>query len=217
MAPVRADERLEEIAVADFDSRDFSGRGTGREGSRCPLPRSARCRFGAFGERRASSTSATKARRRPHEFVGAERLFVEEQAVAQTERGIEVAVGAFFRKRDRVDAEAFQKATGDRAVRPRAVDTHRAAIDQRKSPVQRERVAFGVAAEIVVIVENENARARARRAVEVRRRQSADAAAGDHKVEAFAGSGDTARLRPESPSRRRCAPSKLPGDCHAGR
>ena len=59
-----------------------------------------------------------------------------------------------------------------------------------------ELVALGVAAEIVVIVEDEDARARARRAIELRRRQPADAAAHDHQVVAFAGAA-TARLRPE--------------------
>jgi hypothetical protein len=47
---------------------------------------------------------------------------------------------------------------------------------------QVELVALGVAAEVVVVVEDQDPRAGPRGAVEMRRRQAADAAADDHQV-----------------------------------
>ncbi len=60
-----------------------------------------------------------------------------------------------------------------------------------------EFVALGVTAEIVVVVENEDARGLVLGAVEMRRRQPADAAADDDQIVSLAGRGDRARLRPE--------------------
>ena len=60
-----------------------------------------------------------------HEFVGAERLFVEKHAARQAERWIEIAVRAFSCQRHGIDAKCFQETVGHRAIRPRAVDHRR--------------------------------------------------------------------------------------------
>ena len=56
--------------------------------------------------------------------------------------------------------EVCQQTRGDRAVGPRAVDFQGAAVQQMQVAVQIEFVALGVAAEIVVVVENQDAAVR---------------------------------------------------------
>ena len=57
--------------------------------------------------------------------------------------------------------------------------SQRAALHQFEPAILAELVALGMAAEIIVVVQDQHARLRPRRAIEMRRRQAADAAA-DH-------------------------------------
>src|SRR5579863_6560963 len=87
------------------------------------------------------------------------------------------------RERRDVDAEFLEESLRDCAVRPRAVDLERAAVDQLQPPVEGELVALGVAAEVVVIVEDQDARPGAGvLAIVMRRGQAADAAAHDDEI-----------------------------------
>jgi hypothetical protein len=106
-------------------------------------------------------------------------------------------VRAFVRECHGIDAQLAQEAAGDGAVRPRAVDLISAAIDQRQPAAELKLVALGMAAEIVMVVENEDTGVLAPRAEEIRRREPADAAAHDHQIVAFADIGDLVCLRPE--------------------
>ncbi len=132
-----------------------------------------------------------------HKLVGAERLAVEEHAARQAERCVEIRLGALFGQHHRIDAKGFQKAIGDGAVRPRAVDRQGPAVHQLQPAAGREFIALGVTADIVVVVEDQNARGLVSGAVEVRRREPADAAADDDQIVILAGRGDRAGLRPE--------------------
>ena len=78
-------------------------------------------------------------------------------------------------------------------------------------------VALGVAAEIVVVFENEDARLAARGfAVEVRCRQSADAAANDDQIVGFAGIFGLARRVPECAIAQGCERRRMSQDgCRA--
>ena len=104
------------------------------------------------------------------EVVGTKGLLVKEHAPPQAQRRIEVAVGALVRERDRIDAKGFQQTVCHDAVGPRAVDLQGAAVDQRQTAAELELITFGMAAEIIVIVENEDTRGLAPRAVEMRSR-----------------------------------------------
>ena len=95
------------------------------------------------------------------------------------ERRIELALEGGLEPGD-VDAKIAQQALGDGAVeRFRRLQRLAAAIADDAAAVEGELVALGVAAEIVVIVENQDAGGRLGAAVEPRRRKPADAAA-DH-------------------------------------
>ena len=125
---------------------------------------------------------------------------------------IDLAVVAGLVQGRRIDAQGLQQAVGDRAVGERTVDLQGAAVHQVQLAAEVVLVALGVAAEIVVVVEDQDARAGPRGAVEVRRRQAADAAADDDQVVGLA--GVLGRRWPRSRSRRRAslwAFSKLPG------
>jgi hypothetical protein len=83
----------------------------------------------------------------------------------------------------------------DRAVRPWTVDPIRAAIHQREPAAEREFVALGVAADIVVIIENENARLRPPGAIKMCGRKATDATADDDQIVSLAGRDRGAGLR----------------------
>jgi hypothetical protein len=114
-----------------------------------------------------------------HKLVGAEGLAVEENAARQSVCRIEILVGAFLGQSNRIDAECTQKAVGNCAIGPRGVDRVGSAIHQRQPAGEPEFIALGMAADIVVIIDNEDARIRAPGAIKIRRREPADAAA-DH-------------------------------------
>src|SRR6202034_3319258 len=120
-----------------------------------------------------------------NEFVGAESFLVEEEASSQAERGIKITVRALWGERNWVDPERLQQPSRHIAVRPRTVNRESAAVHKGHTAPELELVALGVAAEIVVIVENENAGGSPLCAEEICSRQSADACADDHKVVSF--------------------------------
>ena len=93
----------------------------------------------------------------------------------------------------------FNHALGDGAVGSGTLNGEGASKTQAERVVHAKFVALGVSAEVVVIIENEDARFVAGRlAVEMRGRQSADAAADDDQVVGFAGIFGLARRIPES-------------------
>ena len=121
-----------------------------------------------------------------HERVATKCLAGEEQAARQAERPIEVAVERGFEARE-VDAELAHEVLGNRAVqRLRRLHRLAAAVADDPAAVERELVALGVAAEVVVVVEDQDAGPWADGApVEPRRRETADAAADDHQIVAI--------------------------------
>jgi hypothetical protein len=115
-----------------------------------------------------------------NERVAAECFAIEKYAARQTERRIEAAVERTVEPGE-FDAEIAQEAFGH--IAPQCfwrLDRLAAAIADQCARPGGEFVALGVAAEIVVIVENENAGLRTDRAtIEPCRGEAADAAA-DH-------------------------------------
>src|SRR5262249_8800902 len=84
-------------------------------------------------------------------------------------------------ERAEADAEVAQQTPGDRTVeRLRRLERLAAAVADDGAPIDRELVALGVAAEIVMVVEDQNARVLARHATVEPRRGKAAAAAADH-------------------------------------
>src|SRR5262249_12305879 len=104
----------------------------------------------------------------------------------QTERGIERALEGGLESLD-LDAKVAQQAFGDVAVVLLGrVDRLAAAVTDDQSTVDSELVAFGVAAEIIGVVEHQNARRRPCRAtIEPSGRQPADPAADHDEVVAL--------------------------------
>ncbi len=96
-----------------------------------------------------------------------------------------------------INAKRFQKTICYLAIRPWAVDIHCAAVHQRQAAAQCELIALGMAAEIVVIIENENARRCVHGAVEVCSGEPADATANDDEIVDLIRIGDLAALGPE--------------------
>src|SRR5215831_4644072 len=87
-----------------------------------------------------------------------------------------------------VDPERRQEARRHRAVGARAVDGERAAIDELDLTAQSELVAFGVAAEIVMVVEDQDASAGPRLCpVEIGGGEPADPAADHDQIVALSG------------------------------
>src|SRR4029077_4035082 len=115
-----------------------------------------------------------------NERVAAECFAIEKYAARQTERQIEAAVERTLEPGE-FDAEIAQEAFGH--IAPQCfwrLDRLAAAIADQRARPGRKFVALGVAAEVVVIVENENAGLRTDRAtIEPCRGEAADAAA-DH-------------------------------------
>src|SRR5207253_2543063 len=110
----------------------------------------------------------------------------EEYAAREAERGIERAVERGL-ERGEVDAEVVQQPLGDGAVeRVGRLERLAAAVTDDRNAVDRELVALGVAAEIVVVVEDEDARVvPGRAAVEPGRGEPADAAADNDEIVAL--------------------------------
>ena len=87
-----------------------------------------------------------------------------------------------------IDADGQQQFFGRFVITLGSLDVQRSAIDGEQASVVAEFIAFGVSAEIVVIVEDQDARIAAGALQEViRRAQAADAAAGDHQIVGLVG------------------------------
>ena len=129
------------------------------------------------------------------ELVAAEGLAVEEHAEPQALEHRRIV--ALFAELHRIDAERCEQPARDRAVGIGAVDVERAAVDQLHAAVHVELVALGVAAEIVVVLDDQDLRTGPRGAIEIRRRQPADAAAHDDEVVALVRVDQRCRLGPE--------------------
>ena len=118
-----------------------------------------------------------------HQRVAAEGLARKEDAARKTERGIERAIERGLEARN-VDAELAQQRSRHLAVLGlRRIDRFAAAVADHEPAVVRELVALGVAAEIVVVVEDEDARRWSGGAtVEEGGSQPADAGADDDEI-----------------------------------
>ena len=128
--------------------------------------------------------------------IGAEGLLVEEERGAEAERLVEIRVEHLGIARD-LDAQLGDEVFGDFAVRRRAVDRLRAAVADVGAAVVGELVALGVAAEVVVVVEDQDARVGPRLAEDMRGRQAADAAAHHHEIVLLARVFRCRRVLPE--------------------
>ena len=114
-----------------------------------------------------------------HQHVASERLAVEECPARETQRRIELALKGGLEPGD-VDAKIAQQAPGDGAVkRFRRLQRLAAAIADDAAAIEAEFVPLGVAAKIVVIVENQDTGGWLGTMVEPRRRKPTDTAA-DH-------------------------------------
>ena len=165
---------------------DRCGRRRARRSAPCSPPRSenpTRIRPAAWRCGRALALVASRIA--GHQHVAAERLAVEEHAARQPERRIEIALEGGLEPRD-VDAEIAQQALGHRAVeRVRRLQRLAAAVADDAAAIEREFVALGVAAEIVVVVEDQDAGGWLGAPVEPRRRKPADAAADHDQIVGF--------------------------------
>ena len=132
-----------------------------------------------------------------HQFVDSKRFFIKEDFGAQAERMIQILVYVFGIRRN-IDAQLLNHTLSHGAIGSGALNREGAAKTQAECVVHAEFVALGVSAEIVVVIENEDASLRARRlAIEVRRREAADAAADNDQIVGFAGVFGLARRVPE--------------------
>ncbi len=122
-----------------------------------------------------------------------------------------------FGIRSDVDAQLFDQAASFFAVRRGTFDGIRTAEAQAKSVAHAEFIALGVAAEVVVVIEDQDAGARARRlAIEMRGREAADAAAYDDEVVSFTGILGRRQLSPRKCRRATSAQHRTSrDDCRA--
>ncbi len=95
-----------------------------------------------------------------HQLVGPESFPVEEHAVMQPERLIELRMLDFAAQLRHIDTQLRQQRLRNRRVRARAVDLQRAAIHQVQPAAELKLVALGMAAEVIVIVEDQNSGSR---------------------------------------------------------
>ena len=124
-----------------------------------------------------------------HQFVGAEGLSIEEDAGLESPLFVERRVLCCLGEFRNVDSEVGEQTGGIGAIGARTINEQRAAVHQIQMSIQIEFVALGMAAEIIVVVENEDAALGCSRTVKVCGRQAADAAANDDQVVFFAGIG----------------------------
>ncbi len=128
-----------------------------------------------------------------HEFVGAEGFCIEEHAGVHAAGLVVFRVLRTLDEGRNVQTQGFQQSCCDRAIRTRAVDLQRAAVHEMQMTIEVEFVALGVAAEIIVVVQDQYAAFRCLGPIEVGRRQAADAPADDDQIVFLAGIG---RRRP---------------------
>src|SRR5579872_454652 len=89
------------------------------------------------------------------EAFGAEGFFVEE--VRGLQAFVDGAVGALGFERGRIDSQLGKKSGGLGAIGERGLDGDGASVGEEETASGAEFVAFGMASEVVVIVENQNA------------------------------------------------------------
>src|SRR5580693_6815102 len=116
-----------------------------------------------------------------HQAILTEGFLVEEDALLQSPQCLVIGAfrgcGAEF---FRIDAQLIHQSVRLFAVRKRRFDGPGAAIREQQPALRAKLVALGVAAEIVVIVENQDARCGAGAgSIKVGRGEAADAAAYD--------------------------------------
>ncbi len=139
-----------------------------------------RFRQGSFGEE-------LRPRRRVHsgdQAIFAEGLLIEKRRGAQV--GVQFLI-VRFEKLASFDAEVLQQRFGNVAVLPGTLNGLGPPIAENGAAADLKLIAFGVAAEIVVIVEQQNFCGLARLPlIEARRGQSTDACSNNHQVVGFA-------------------------------
>src|ERR1700692_1452081 len=119
-------------------------------------------------------------------LVSAESFLIEKNARLEIERAIKIFIYVLWIGRH-IDAQLFDQALGNRAVRRWALDGIRTAESEYHAIARTEFIALGVSAKIVVIVEDQNPRVVARGLLEkMRRRETTDASTDDHQVVHFA-------------------------------
>jgi hypothetical protein len=116
-----------------------------------------------------------------HQPVGAERFAVEEGGALQP--GINLRLIALFGQRVGIDAQCPDQPVGDLGIRIGAVDLQRAAVHQHHMAADMEFVALGMAAEIVVVLQDQDARLGPGLAVEIGRGETGNAAAHHDQIE----------------------------------
>jgi len=128
------------------------------------------------------------------EAILAKRFLVKKRGGAQFR--IEVLVVGFV-ERFRLDADLVKQGFGDIAILVGTFDGLRSTVAQQHPPAGAKFVAFGMAAEIVMIVQDENARTfPCASAKEISGRETAEAAADNDEVIVLAGGGRIAeRIR----------------------
>jgi hypothetical protein len=76
----------------------------------------------------------------------------------------------------------MEKALGDIAVVARSLEKFASSVTDHVAAPSPQLIAFGVASEVVVVVENQDPRIRIFTAIEVRGREPTDASTDDHEV-----------------------------------
>ena len=138
-----------------------------------------------IGETARNRVGRPRRRLARHQRIASEGLAREEDAARQAERGVESSLKGALEARE-LDSEIVQQALRHFAVLGKGgIDRFAAAVADDQTPIDVELVALGMAAEIVVIVEDEDARGRAGAAIEPGRCQPADAAADHDQVVAL--------------------------------
>ncbi len=127
-------------------------------------------------------------RRQPSASVAADQLvhaeagLVEEHRAGQAQAGVEVGVEGCLEALE-LDAQAFQQVFGVFAVEGvRRLQRLAAAVAEDGAPAGLEFVALGMAAEVVVVLDDEDARRGVPFAIEPGGGEAADAAADHHQV-----------------------------------
>ena len=153
-----------------------------------------------LGEKRAGKVAKKSALRlggfAHHQAVCAPGLFVEKVPAAQSERPVKIVIGSVVRLEPvEIDPDVRKQFLGRFVVTLGRLDVQRSAIDGEQASVVSKFIAFGVPAEIVVIVEDQNAGIAAGALQEVvGRAQPADSSADDHQVVALVGVRDGGQI-----------------------
>src|SRR5262249_14158368 len=127
-----------------------------------------------------SRTGKPSARPANNQSVCSECLLIEEKSGFQS--FIYVAVEALCFERRRIDPQLREQPARFLAVRKGRLNGDGSAICEQRSPANLKLIAFGMAAEVVVVIEDENRAGRIALAIKIRCREPADSGAHDHYV-----------------------------------